>query len=46
GLKAEIAVLTKKINAINKEKSKKGLVAESFDCDEESVSFDDEGITT
>ncbi|GJS57495.1 uncharacterized mitochondrial protein-like protein [Tanacetum coccineum] len=31
GLKAEIAVLTKKIDAMNKGKSEKGLVAESFD---------------
>nr|GFD28575.1 hypothetical protein [Tanacetum cinerariifolium] len=29
----------------DKEKSKKGLLAESFDWDEESVSLDDEGST-
>ncbi|GJV20641.1 retrovirus-related pol polyprotein from transposon TNT 1-94 [Tanacetum coccineum] len=46
GLKAEIAVLTKKIDAMNKRMSAKGLVAESFDWDDESVSSDDEGITT
>ncbi|GKB73743.1 retrovirus-related pol polyprotein from transposon TNT 1-94 [Tanacetum coccineum] len=46
GLKAEIAVLTKKIDAMNKGKSEKGLVAESFDWDEESVSSDDESVTT
>nr|GEV46297.1 hypothetical protein [Tanacetum cinerariifolium] len=34
------------IDAMNKGKSKKGLVAKSFDWDEESVSFDDEGVTT
>nr|GEU67333.1 putative reverse transcriptase domain-containing protein [Tanacetum cinerariifolium] len=45
GLKAEIAVLTKKIDAINKGKSEKGLVAESFNWDEESVSSDDKGVT-
>ncbi|GJT90671.1 retrovirus-related pol polyprotein from transposon TNT 1-94 [Tanacetum coccineum] len=31
---------------MNKGKSKKGLVVESFDWDEESVSSDDEGVTT
>ncbi|GKA94449.1 reverse transcriptase domain-containing protein [Tanacetum coccineum] len=36
GLKAEIAILTKKIDAMSKGKSEKGLVAESFDRDEES----------
>ncbi|GKF01461.1 hypothetical protein Tco_0028384, partial [Tanacetum coccineum] len=46
GLKAEIAVLTKKIDTMNKGKSEEGLVAESFDWDEESVSSDDEGVTT
>ncbi|GJZ16223.1 retrovirus-related pol polyprotein from transposon TNT 1-94 [Tanacetum coccineum] len=45
GLKAEIVVLTKKINAILKGKSEKGLVAKSFDWDEESVSSEDEGTT-
>nr|GEU78511.1 copia protein [Tanacetum cinerariifolium] len=34
------------IGAINKGKSEKGLVAESFDWDEELVSFDDEGVAT
>ncbi|GJT70265.1 hypothetical protein Tco_1029551 [Tanacetum coccineum] len=28
-----------------KEKSEKGLIAESFDCDEESISSEDEGTT-
>ncbi|GKE29993.1 hypothetical protein Tco_1445377, partial [Tanacetum coccineum] len=46
GLKAEIVVLTKKIDAINKGKSEKGLVAKSYDWDEESVSSNDEGVTT
>ncbi|GJV36050.1 hypothetical protein Tco_1408527 [Tanacetum coccineum] len=45
GLKAEIDILTKKIDAITKGKSEKGLGAESFDWDEESVSSDDEGVT-
>ncbi|GJY78106.1 retrovirus-related pol polyprotein from transposon TNT 1-94 [Tanacetum coccineum] len=45
GLKAEIVVLTKKIDAMSKGKSEKGLVAESFDWDEESVSLEDEGTT-
>ncbi|GKF76121.1 hypothetical protein Tco_0225565, partial [Tanacetum coccineum] len=45
GLKAKIAILTKKIDAMSKGKNKKGLVAESFDWDEESVSFEDEGVT-
>ncbi|GJT28788.1 retrovirus-related pol polyprotein from transposon TNT 1-94 [Tanacetum coccineum] len=46
GLKAEIAVLTKKIDAMSKGKSEQGLVAESFEWDEESVSSNDEGVTT
>nr|GEX58448.1 hypothetical protein [Tanacetum cinerariifolium] len=46
GLKVKIFVLTKKINAMNKGMSEKGLVAESFDWDEVSVSFDDEGVIT
>ncbi|GJY26258.1 retrovirus-related pol polyprotein from transposon TNT 1-94 [Tanacetum coccineum] len=46
GVKAKITVVTKKIDAINKGKSEKGLVAESFDWDEELVSFDNEGVTT
>ncbi|GJX06047.1 retrovirus-related pol polyprotein from transposon TNT 1-94 [Tanacetum coccineum] len=55
GLKAEIIVLTKKIDDMtkgksekgkkDKEKSEKGLLAESFDWDDESVSSDDEGST-
>ncbi|GJS79119.1 retrovirus-related pol polyprotein from transposon TNT 1-94 [Tanacetum coccineum] len=45
GLKAEIAILTKNIDSLSKGKSEKGLVAESFDWDEESVSFEDEGVT-
>ncbi|GJR59844.1 retrovirus-related pol polyprotein from transposon TNT 1-94 [Tanacetum coccineum] len=44
-LKAEITILTKKIDAMSKSKSEKGLVAESFDLDEESVSSEDEGVT-
>ncbi|GJZ27153.1 putative ribonuclease H-like domain-containing protein [Tanacetum coccineum] len=50
-----MAVLTKRIDDITKgksekgkkenEKSKKGLIAESFDWDDESVSLDDEGTT-
>ncbi|GJW40082.1 retrovirus-related pol polyprotein from transposon TNT 1-94 [Tanacetum coccineum] len=46
GIKAEIAILTKKIDDMNKGKSEKGLVAESYDWDEESVSSDDERVTT
>ncbi|GJR85042.1 retrovirus-related pol polyprotein from transposon TNT 1-94 [Tanacetum coccineum] len=42
---AEIVVLTKKIDDMSKGKSEKGLVAESFDYDEESVSSKDEGVT-
>ncbi|GKD17764.1 retrovirus-related pol polyprotein from transposon TNT 1-94 [Tanacetum coccineum] len=55
GLKAEMAVLTKRIDDMtkgksekgkkDKEKSEKGLLAESFDWDDESVSSDDEGST-
>ncbi|GJT63321.1 retrovirus-related pol polyprotein from transposon TNT 1-94 [Tanacetum coccineum] len=45
GFKAEIAILTKKIDVMSKGKSEKGLVAESFDWDEESVSSKDEGVT-
>ncbi|GJR10117.1 hypothetical protein Tco_0792769 [Tanacetum coccineum] len=45
GLKAEIYVLTKKIDAMSKGKSEKGLVAKSFDWDEESISSEDEGTT-
>nr|GEW29059.1 hypothetical protein [Tanacetum cinerariifolium] len=35
-----------RIDAINKGKNEKGLVAESFNKDEELVSFDDDGVTT
>ncbi|GJS29029.1 retrovirus-related pol polyprotein from transposon TNT 1-94 [Tanacetum coccineum] len=55
GLKAEMVVLTKRIDDMTKgksekgkkekEKSEKGLIAESFDWDDESVSSDDEGST-
>ncbi|GJX65589.1 retrovirus-related pol polyprotein from transposon TNT 1-94 [Tanacetum coccineum] len=55
GLKAEMAVLTKRIDDMTKgksekgkkekEKSEKGLLAESFDWDDESVSSDNEGST-
>ncbi|GJT13736.1 hypothetical protein Tco_0860778, partial [Tanacetum coccineum] len=44
-LKSELVVLTKKIDALSKSKSKKGLVAESLDWDEESLSSKDEGVT-
>nr|GEU85740.1 hypothetical protein [Tanacetum cinerariifolium] len=44
-LKAELAILTKKIDVMFKNKSEKGLVAESFDWDEESLSSEDEGVT-
>nr|GEX78569.1 hypothetical protein [Tanacetum cinerariifolium] len=36
----------KKIKAVSKQKSEKGLVAESFDWDEESLSLRDEGTKT
>ncbi|GKB01841.1 retrovirus-related pol polyprotein from transposon TNT 1-94 [Tanacetum coccineum] len=45
GLKTEMVVLTKKIDALSKGKSEKGLVAESFDWDEESISSKDKGTT-
>ncbi|GKB11061.1 hypothetical protein Tco_0844984 [Tanacetum coccineum] len=44
-VKAKIVVLTKKIDAMSKGNSEKGLVAEIFDRDEESVSSEDEGTT-
>nr|GEU53462.1 retrovirus-related Pol polyprotein from transposon TNT 1-94 [Tanacetum cinerariifolium] len=44
-LKFEVAILTKKIDAMSKRKSEKGLVAESFDWDDKSQSFKDEGVT-
>ncbi|GJZ88111.1 hypothetical protein Tco_0659893 [Tanacetum coccineum] len=45
GLKAEIAIHTKKIDSLSKGKSKKGLIAELFDWDEELVSSEDERVT-
>nr|GFA33747.1 hypothetical protein [Tanacetum cinerariifolium] len=55
GLKAKMVVLTKRIDDMtngkskkgnkDKEKSEKGLLAESFNWDDESVSSDDEGST-
>ncbi|GKG48944.1 hypothetical protein Tco_0513091, partial [Tanacetum coccineum] len=55
GLKAEMVVLTKRIDDMakgksekgkrEKEKSEKGFIAESYDWDEEYVSSDDEGTT-
>ncbi|GJV89114.1 hypothetical protein Tco_1533052 [Tanacetum coccineum] len=45
GLKAEIDVLAKNIDVMSKRKSEKGLVAESFEWNEELVSSDDEGVT-
>ncbi|GJW04083.1 retrovirus-related pol polyprotein from transposon TNT 1-94 [Tanacetum coccineum] len=55
GLKAEMVVLTQRIDDLtkgksekgksDKGKSEKGLIAESFDWDEESVSSEDEGTT-
>ncbi|GJT21638.1 retrovirus-related pol polyprotein from transposon TNT 1-94 [Tanacetum coccineum] len=55
GLKAEMTVLTKRIDDLTKGKSEKGknekgksdkgLIAESFNWDEESVSSEDEGTT-
>ncbi|GJX45058.1 hypothetical protein Tco_0261734 [Tanacetum coccineum] len=44
-LQKGIKVLTNRIDAMSKRKSKKRLVAESFDWDKESVSSDDEGVT-
>ncbi|GJT94825.1 hypothetical protein Tco_1090343 [Tanacetum coccineum] len=44
-LKAELALLTKKIDVISKNKSKKGLVVKSFDWDEESLSSKVEWVT-
>nr|GEX71269.1 hypothetical protein [Tanacetum cinerariifolium] len=55
GLKAEMAILTKRIDDMTKgkrekgkkdqKKSENGLLAESFDWDNKSVSLDDEGST-
>ncbi|GJY04108.1 hypothetical protein Tco_0370048 [Tanacetum coccineum] len=44
-LKSEVAILTKKIDAMSMNKSEKGLVVDSFDWDEESLSSKDEGVT-
>nr|GEV63063.1 retrovirus-related Pol polyprotein from transposon TNT 1-94 [Tanacetum cinerariifolium] len=49
GLKAEMVVLTKRIDDLTKgknekEKSEKGLLAESFDWDDESVSEDEPSV--
>ncbi|GKA69786.1 hypothetical protein Tco_0775850 [Tanacetum coccineum] len=44
-LKSELAILTKKIYAMPKNKSEKGLVVELFDWDEKSLSSEDEGVT-
>ncbi|GJZ33602.1 hypothetical protein Tco_0579038 [Tanacetum coccineum] len=44
-LKAELALLTKKIDVVSKNKLEKGLVVKSFDCDKESLSSEDEGVT-
>ncbi|GJR20372.1 retrovirus-related pol polyprotein from transposon TNT 1-94 [Tanacetum coccineum] len=43
-LKAELALLIQKIKVVSKNYSEKGLVAESFDYDEESLSLEDEGV--
>ncbi|GJX48056.1 retrovirus-related pol polyprotein from transposon TNT 1-94 [Tanacetum coccineum] len=45
-LNAKLALLTQKIKVVSKNKSEKGLVAESYDWDEESLSSEDEGVTT
>ncbi|GKB45731.1 retrovirus-related pol polyprotein from transposon TNT 1-94, partial [Tanacetum coccineum] len=45
-LNAKLALLTQKIKVVSKNKSEKGLVAESYDWDEESLSSKDEGVTT
>ncbi|GJY37745.1 hypothetical protein Tco_0424109 [Tanacetum coccineum] len=44
-LKAELSLLTQKIEDVSKNKSKRGLVAESFDCDEESLSSKNKEVT-
>ncbi|GJW69674.1 retrovirus-related pol polyprotein from transposon TNT 1-94 [Tanacetum coccineum] len=46
GLKAEIVVLTQRIDAMSNGNSEKGLVAKSYDWDDESVSSDEEGVIT
>nr|GEY83735.1 hypothetical protein [Tanacetum cinerariifolium] len=43
-LKAKLT-FTQKIDVVSKNISEKRLVAESFDWDEESLSFEDEGVT-
>ncbi|GJX98525.1 hypothetical protein Tco_0355544 [Tanacetum coccineum] len=45
-LKVELTLLTQMIEAVSKQKNEKGLVAESFNSNEESLSFKDEGTTT
>nr|GEW00310.1 hypothetical protein [Tanacetum cinerariifolium] len=45
-LKAEPHLLTQKTKVVSKQKNRKGLVAESFDWDEESLSHEDEITTT
>ncbi|GKA90790.1 hypothetical protein Tco_0812660 [Tanacetum coccineum] len=42
----ELTLLTQMIEAVSKQKNEKGLVVESFNSDEESLSFKDEGTTT
>nr|GEZ69947.1 hypothetical protein [Tanacetum cinerariifolium] len=45
-VKAKLALLTQKItSSSSKQKNDNGLVAESYDWDDESLSFVDEGIT-
>nr|GEX13353.1 uncharacterized mitochondrial protein AtMg00820-like [Tanacetum cinerariifolium] len=44
-LKSKVVILNKKIDAMSKNKSEKGLVAESFGWDDESLSSKDEGVT-
>ncbi|GKA78666.1 hypothetical protein Tco_0785203 [Tanacetum coccineum] len=45
-LKVELDLLTQKIETTSKQKSEKGLVDESFNWDEKSLSSEDEGTTT
>ncbi|GJS44126.1 hypothetical protein Tco_0569169 [Tanacetum coccineum] len=45
-LKVELDLLTQKIENSSKQKSEKGLVDESFNWDEKSLSSEDEGTTT
>ncbi|GJZ12220.1 hypothetical protein Tco_0547450 [Tanacetum coccineum] len=44
-LKDELALITQSIDVMSKNKNKKGLIDESFDWDEESLSSKDEGVT-